>query len=362
MKEIIVRLGERSYPIFIGEGLLQQPDLLAPYITGQKVCIVSNRTVADLYLERLQSQLAGYQVSTVLIEDGEQYKNMDSFNRIIDHLLAQKVDRKSTVIALGGGVIGDLSGYAAASCLRGINFIQMPTTLLAQVDSSVGGKTGVNHQQGKNLIGAFYQPSCVVADIDSLSTLTQREFAAGMAEVIKYGLIRDAGFFDWLETNAEAIKVHDKDKLTHIVARSCEIKADVVSQDEKEAGLRAILNYGHTFGHTIEAAMGYKDWLHGEAISAGMVMASNLSLSLGALSGQTVQRIKNLFQAFSLPIDPPSSMTTAQMKELMLHDKKTINAQVRLILLHELGNAYVSGDYSPELLEKTISDALIKLI
>ncbi len=359
MKKIIVELGERSYPIFIGQDLLQQKELLKPFISGHKVCIVSNQTVAGLYLEKLQSQLTDCQLSTVLVEDGEQYKNMTSFNRIIDHLLEQKVDRKSTVIALGGGVIGDLTGYAAASCLRGINFIQIPTTLLSQVDSSVGGKTGVNHQQGKNLIGAFYQPSCVVADIDTLSTLSEREFAAGMAEVIKYGLIRDSTFFDWLETKVEAIKAHDKDKLTYIVARSCEIKADVVSQDEKEAGLRAILNYGHTFGHAIEAAVGYQGWLHGEAISAGMVMASNLSSAMGALSDQTVQRIKKLFQAFSLPIEPPSSMTTTQMKELMLHDKKTINAQVRLILLRELGNAYVSADYSPELLEKTINEALL---
>ncbi len=358
MKEITVQLDERSYPIFIGQGLLQQAGLLKPYISGQKVCIVSNQTVADLYLDRLQSQLTDYQVSIVLIEDGEQYKNMDSFNRVVDHLLEQNVDRKSTVIALGGGVIGDLAGYAAASCLRGINFIQIPTTLLAQVDSSVGGKTGVNHSQGKNLIGAFYQPSCVVADIDSLFSLSQREFSAGMAEVIKYGLISDADFFDWLEANTDSIKSLDKQKLAHIVARSCEIKADVVSQDEKESGLRAILNYGHTFGHAIEAAVGYQGWLHGEAISAGMVMASNLSAAMGALTEQNLDRIKNLFQAFALPIHPPASMSAAQMKALMLHDKKTIDAQVRLILLRAIGDAYVSADYSPQLLDKIITEAL----
>ena len=359
MKELIVELGERSYPIFIGQALLDKSGLLKPYISGQKVCIVSNQTVANFYLEKLKSQLTGYQVSTILIEDGEQFKNIDSFNRIIDHLLAQNVDRKSTVIALGGGVIGDVAGFAAASCLRGINFIQIPTTLLAQVDSSVGGKTGVNHQQGKNLIGAFYQPSCVVADIDTLSTLPERQFSAGMAEVIKYGLIQDRMFFDWIESNCDQIKSKNKDKLSHIVARSCEIKADVVSEDEKESGLRAILNYGHTFGHAIEAAVGYKDWLHGEAISVGMVMASNMSAAMGALDAQTVERIKGIFESFSLPIDPPNSMTCSQMKELMLHDKKTINQLVRLILLHKLGEAYISDDYSGELLDKTIANVLL---
>ena len=359
MKEITVNLGERSYPIFIGQSLLDKPGLIKPYISGQKVCIVSNQTVADLYLEKLQSQLSDYQVTTILIEDGEQYKNMVSFNRIVDHLLEQSVDRKSTVIALGGGVIGDVAGYAAASCLRGINFVQIPTTLLAQVDSSVGGKTGVNHQKGKNLIGAFYQPSCVIADIDTLSTLPDRQFSAGMAEVIKYGLIQDHTFFDWIESNCEALKSHSKDKLAQIVARSCEIKADVVSQDEKESGLRAILNYGHTFGHAIEAAVGYKNWLHGEAISVGMVMASNMSVAMGDLNERTVERISNLFQSFNLPIDPPDSMTRSQMKELMLHDKKTINQLVRLILLQKLGEAYICDDYPTELLDKTIEEVLL---
>ncbi len=359
MKQITVNLGEQSYPIFIGYDLLSKPGLLRPYVSGQKVCIVSNQTVADLYLEKLQSQLTEFQISTILIEDGEQYKNMTSFNQIVNCLLEQNVDRKSTVIALGGGVVGDVAGFAAASCLRGINFIQIPTTLLAQVDSSVGGKTGVNHQQGKNLIGAFYQPSCVVADISTLSTLPQRQFSAGMAEVIKYGLIKDETFFDWIESNSEQLKSQDQGKLVHIVARSCEIKAEVVSQDEKESGLRAILNYGHTFGHAIEAAVGYKDWLHGEAISAGMVMASAMSASMGALSQQTVDRIKHLFKAFELPIDPPPSMTHSQMKELMLHDKKTINKLVRLILLRKLGEAYVSDDYPADLLDKTITNALL---
>jgi len=358
MKQITVNLGERSYPIFIGQELLAKPDLLKSYIPGQKVCIVSNQTVADLYLDELKAQLSDYQLSTVLIEDGEQYKSMTSLNQILDHLLAQNVDRKSTVIALGGGVVGDIAGFAAASCLRGINFIQIPTTLLAQVDSSVGGKTGINHRQGKNLIGAFYQPTCVVVDINTLNTLSPRQFSAGMAEVIKYGLIKDVDFFDWIEGNTEQLKSLDTDKLTYIVARSCQIKADVVSQDEKEAGLRAILNYGHTFGHAIEAAVEYKGWLHGEAISAGMVMASQMSSSMGAFSLQTVNRISNLFQVFDLPISPPTSMTKAQMKELMLHDKKTINQLVRLVLLRNLGEAYVSDDYCVELLDKTIANVL----
>ena len=248
MKKITVDLGERSYPILIGQGLLETPGLFDEFIDGQKVCIVTNNTVADLYLEKLQTQLGSYQTSAFVIEDGEQFKTVSTYSQILDHLLAQKVDRKATVIALGGGVVGDVAGFAAASCLRGINFIQVPTTLLAQVDSSVGGKTGVNHDVGKNLIGAFYQPSCVVADLNTLDTLPPRDFNSGMAEVIKYGLIHDVDFFEWLEVNLDEIRQMNKQQLAHIVARSCEIKADVVSADETEQGLRAILNLGHTFG------------------------------------------------------------------------------------------------------------------
>ena len=358
MKEITVELGSRSYPIFIGETLLNQPELIRPYIRGKKVCIVTNSTVAKLYLQKLQSTFSHLNTSSFIINEGEQFKSMDTFNAILDHLLTQKVDRNSTVIALGGGVVGDVAGFAAASCLRGINFIQMPTTLLAQVDSSVGGKTGVNHSSGKNLIGAFYQPSCVVADLDTLDTLTQREFSAGMAEVIKYGLISDAAFFQWIESNIDQIRQKNKQHLTHIVARSCEIKAQVVSEDEKEQGLRAILNFGHTFGHTIEAALKYKGWLHGEAISAGMVMASALSAELGHVDGSTVKRITQLFQQFELPVTPPASMTLEQMKTLMLSDKKTLDSVIRLVLLKRLGQAYVTNDYPVKSLDQVIVESL----
>ena len=358
MKNITVELGERSYPIFIGEGLLEQPDLLSQFIDGQKVCIVSNNLVADLYLEKVQAQLSRFQTSTFIIEDGEQFKSMDTLNNVLDHLLGQQVDRKSTLIALGGGVVGDLSGFAAASCLRGINFIQIPTTLLAQVDSSVGGKTGVNHTRGKNLIGAFYQPRCVLADLGTLDTLSDRDFSAGMAEVIKYGLIDDIEFFNWIESNHDQIRRKNKDCLSHVVARSCEIKADVVSKDETEQGLRAILNFGHTFGHAIEAATGYKSWLHGEAISAGMVMACEFSQMLGHIDSTDVERVKKLFSRFDLPINPPGELTAEQMKQLMLQDKKTLDSVIRLILLKKLGKAYVSDDYPEKLLLQLISQSL----
>ena len=358
MKRIIVDLGQRSYPILIGQGLLDEPGLFDEFIPGQKVSIITNSTVAELYLDKLQAQLANYQTSAFIIEDGEQFKTVTTYSQILDHLLVQKVDRKSTVIALGGGVVGDVAGFAAASCLRGINFIQVPTTLLAQVDSSVGGKTGVNHDVGKNLVGAFYQPSCVVADLNTLDTLPTRDFNSGMAEVIKYGLIRDADFFDWLETNQDEIRQMSKPQLAHIVARSCEIKAEVVSADETEQGLRAILNLGHTFGHAIEAAMGYGQWMHGEAISAGMVMATQMSASMGDISDSTVARISKLFSAFDLPVQPPQAMSKQQMKELMVYDKKTVDSLIRLILLKQLGEAYVSNDYSDQLLDQVMFKAL----
>ena len=360
MKRITVNLGERSYPIHIGEGLLDNSGLIDEFICGQKVCIVTNNTVADLYLEKLQSNLTRYQTTAFIIEDGEQHKTVQTFSRILDHLLNQKVDRKSTVIALGGGVVGDVAGFAAASCLRGINFIQVPTTLLAQVDSSVGGKTGVNHEVGKNLIGAFYQPCSVIADLNTLDTLSKREFAAGMAEVIKYGLIRDSAFFDWIEANVGQIRQMEKQHLAHIVARSCEIKADVVSNDETEQGIRAILNLGHTFGHAIEAALGYGQWLHGEAISAGMVMATRMSAAMGDISESTVSRVVKLFSEFDLPVHPPQTISTEQLKTLMIYDKKTYNSLIRLILLKQFGEAYVCDQYSDQLLDQIIEQALNK--
>ncbi len=358
MKKIVVNLGERSYPILIGEGLLDSKGLFDEFIKGKKVCIVTNSTIAEHYLDKLQSNLTDYQTSAFIIEDGEQFKTMRTYTQILDFLLSWKVDRKSTVIALGGGVVGDVAGFAAASCLRGINFIQIPTTLLAQVDSSVGGKTGVNHKMGKNLIGAFYQPSCVVADLSTLDTLSSREFSSGMAEVIKYGLIRDSDFFDWIEANAVNIKAMHKPHLSHIVARSCEIKAEIVSKDEKEYGLRAILNLGHTFGHAIEAALGYGQWLHGEAISAGMIMATSMSKAMGDIDDSTLVRVTKLFSEFNLPVGPPESMSKQQMKGLMAYDKKTVDSSIRLILLEQLGNAYVSNDYPDELLDQIITQAL----
>lgn len=358
MKRIIVDLGERSYPILIGEGLLNRAGLFDEFIKGQKVCIVTNETVAELYLNKLKSNLKNYQTSAFIIKDGEQFKTLATYTQILDHLLTQKVDRNATVIALGGGVVGDVAGFAAASCLRGINFIQVPTTLLAQVDSSVGGKTGVNHQLGKNLIGAFYQPSCVVADLDTLDTLPVRDFSSGMAEVIKYGLIRDSDFFDWLEANVGRIRQMDKQYLENIVARSCEIKADVVSRDEKEQGLRAILNLGHTFGHAIEAAQGYGQWLHGEAISAGMVMATSMSAAMGDVSDATVTRVSRLFSDFDLPVSPPESMSKDQMKALMVYDKKTLDSLIRLVLLKQLGKAYISDEYPDQILDRIMLQAL----
>ena len=360
MKRIIVNLGERSYPIIIGEGLLDSTGVFDEFISGHKVCIVTSKTVAGLYLEKIRSKLSDYQTTAFVIEDGEQFKTVETYSQILDHLLSQKVDRKSSVIALGGGVVGDVAGFAAASCLRGINFIQVPTTLLAQVDSSVGGKTGVNHNVGKNLIGAFYQPSAVIADLDTLDTLPMREFSAGMAEVIKYGLIQDSHFFDWIESNRELIRQMNKDCLAHIVARSCEIKADVVSRDEKELGIRAILNLGHTFGHAIEAAQGYGQWLHGEAISAGMVLATRMSAAMGDVSDTTVSRVVQLFTDFDLPVDPPDSMSRDQMKSLMVYDKKTVNSLIRLILLKQLGKAYVSDQYPDQLLDQVLLQALKK--
>ena len=358
MKKISVELADRSYPIFIAPGLLGRAELLDDYIKGQKVCIVTNQTVSPLYLDKLKAMLNAYQLSTFAIADGEQFKTLQTYHQVLDHLLGEKVDRQSTVIALGGGVVGDLTGFAAASCLRGINFIQVPTTLLAQVDSSVGGKTGVNHKAGKNLVGAFYQPACVVADLDTLDTLPQREYAAGMAEVIKYGLIRDAVFFEWIESHVDLIKHKDKASLAHIVARSCEIKAQVVSMDETEQGLRAILNLGHTFGHAIEAAMQYRGWLHGEAISAGMVMAADLSRAMGYIDTATVQRICRLLQRFDLPTAPPESISVEQMKTLMLQDKKTLDSIVRLILIKQLGDAFVSKDYDRDRLDQTLNSYL----
>ncbi len=344
-KKVQVQLGDRSYPIYIGSGEIQSADI-ASHVCGQKVLIVSNETIAPLYLELVEKQLSDKQVDRVILADGEQYKNLDNLNLIFDQLIARHHDRKTTVIALGGGVVGDMTGFAAACYQRGVPFIQIPTTLLAQVDSSVGGKTAVNHALGKNMIGAFYQPQAVIIDTDTLSTLSGREFCAGLAEVIKYGLILDADFFEWLECNLEALLNRDQPALAYAVELSCISKSRIVSADETEQGVRAILNLGHTFGHAIETFQQYKDWIHGEAIAAGMVMAAELSVMAGDLSRADLVRVKNLLTACSLPIAPPRGMAAEDFMRLMVRDKKVLDGQLRLVLLKNLGSAYVGDQFS----------------
>ncbi len=337
-----VDLGERSYPISIGPAVLDEA-LLARHVAGRKVAIVTNTTVAPLYLERVAAPLAaaGKEVISVVLEDGEEHKNWSSLMQIFDALLANKCDRKTTLVALGGGVIGDLTGYAAASYMRGVDFIQVPTTLLSQVDSSVGGKTGINHPLGKNMIGAFYQPKVVLADTSTLETLPQRELAAGLAEVIKYGPIIDEDFFAWTEENIGKLVAGDRAALGYAIARSCEIKADVVRQDEREGGLRAILNFGHTFGHAIEAGMGYGAWLHGEAVGCGMVMAADLSHRLGYIDAATLERIHNVVAAAGLPVKAPD-LGIERWLELMEVDKKNEGGAIKFILIKPLGTAIVT--------------------
>ncbi|SFM71965.1 bifunctional shikimate kinase/3-dehydroquinate synthase AroKB [Rugamonas rubra] len=353
-----VDLGERSYPISIGPNLLNDGALLARHVNGGKVAIVTNSTVAPLYLERLEQGLraAGKQVISIVLPDGEEHKNWASLMAIFDALLAAKADRKTTLVALGGGVIGDLTGYAAASYMRGVDFIQVPTTLLSQVDSSVGGKTGINHPLGKNMIGAFYQPRAVIADTATLETLPARELSAGLAEVIKHGAIIDAAFFDWIEANIALLVGRDKGALAYAIARSCEIKAEVVRQDEREGGLRAILNFGHTFGHAIEAGLGYGHWLHGEAVGCGMVMAADLSARMGLVEQATVARVRALVAAAGLPVKAPD-LGTARWLELMEVDKKNEGGAIKFILLKPLGSPSIT--HAPqELLLATLAAAV----
>jgi shikimate kinase/3-dehydroquinate synthase len=333
-----VELGERSYPISIGPALLGDGALLARHVNGGKVAIITNTTIAPLYLARVEAGLrgAGKDVMSIVLPDGEEFKNWSSLMQIFDTLLANKADRKTTLIALGGGVIGDLTGYAAASYMRGIDFIQVPTTLLSQVDSSVGGKTGINHPLGKNMIGAFYQPRAVIADTATLETLPARELSAGLAEVIKHGAIIDAAFFDWIEANMAKLVARDKGALAYAIARSCEIKADVVRQDEREGGLRAILNFGHTFGHAIENGLGYGAWLHGEAVGCGMVMAADLSHRMGLVDAATVARMRTLVAAAGLPVKAPD-LGAERWLELMEVDKKNEGGAIKFILLKPLG-------------------------
>lgn len=354
-----VNLGDRSYPIYIGSGLLDQPHLLQRHVHGKRVLVVTNTKVAPLYLDRVINALTvgnpNVSVESVILPDGEQYKNMDTLMKVYDKAIESRLDRRCTFVALGGGVIGDMCGYAAASFLRGVNFIQIPTTVMAQVDSSVGGKTGVNHRLGKNLIGAFYQPQSVLIDTDTLNTLPERELASGFAEVIKYGLIRDAEFFAWQERNMDALMARDPDALAYAIKRSCENKAEVVSLDEKESGLRATLNLGHTFGHAIETGCGYGEWLHGEAVAAGTVMAVDMSYRLGWIDNSVVERANKILKQAKLPTGPPENVTVEMFKSVMAVDKKVADGLLRLILLKgPLGSCVFTGDYDRKALDETL--------
>lgn len=352
---VTIDLGDRSYPIHIGKGLLQQPSLLTHHIRSKQVMIVTNDRLNALYGEALSKTLADYNTKVVSLPDGEQYKNLDVLNTIFDALLSAGFDRGCTLIALGGGVVGDMTGFAAASYQRGVDFLQIPTTLLAQVDSSVGGKTGVNHALGKNMIGAFHQPRCVLADTDTLNTLDDAELKAGLAEVIKYGFIIDAAFFDWLENNLDALLARDPSALAFAIQRSCEIKADVVTRDETEQGQRALLNLGHTFGHAIESSSGYGVWLHGEAVSAGTAMAMDLSVRLGWLQEQERERGITLLQRTGLPVTPPDTMTRSDFLTHMQRDKKTRDGQLHLILMKAIGHAVVTAEFDNDAFDQTLS-------
>ncbi len=357
IKTLNLDLGERSYPIHIGPGLIAQPDLYQPHIRGRQIMLVSNVTVAPLYLQTVREALAGYHLETVILPDGEEFKNLEILNRIFDALLEHRFNRNCSLIALGGGVVGDITGFAAACYQRGVDFIQIPTTLLAQVDSSVGGKTGVNHALGKNMIGAFHQPRCVLADTSVLATLDDRQLSAGIAEIVKYGLIEDIEFFAWLEQNMDRLLARDTEALIYAIERSCRCKADIVAADERESGKRALLNLGHTFGHAIETGMGYGQWLHGEAVAAGMVLAADLSARHGWLASQDVERLRALLVRAKLPVAAPQEMSRDRFLELMSVDKKALDGGLRLVLLDHIGRAKLCSDFDPRLLEQTLDAA-----
>jgi 3-dehydroquinate synthase len=354
MITLTVDLGERSYPIYIGDKLLGQAELLKQHIPGNSALIVSNETVAPLYLNKTQSMLSGLKNEAVILPDGEKYKNLEVLNQIYDGLLRNRFDRNTTVIALGGGVVGDMAGFAAASYQRGVHLIQIPTTLLSQVDSSVGGKTGVNHALGKNMIGAFYQPKAVISDTDTLDTLPDRELSAGIAEIIKYGLICNAEFFSWLENNMQVLLNRDKQALVHAIEVSCQTKADIVAADERESGKRALLNLGHTFGHAIENGLGYGEWLHGEAVGAGMCMAAVMSNQMGWMNDEETRKTINLIEQAKLPTKAPASMTSGTFLELMSVDKKVLDGVLRLVLMKGIGQSLVTSDYTMDDLTKAL--------
>ncbi len=349
-----VELGARGYPILIGAGLLGEAGHYLPGIGGRQALIVTDETVAPLYLEPVRGALATLDCEALVLPDGEEHKTLATVNRIFDTLLAKRFDRRCTLVALGGGVIGDITGFAAACYQRGVDFIQVPTTLLAQVDSSVGGKTGVNHPLGKNMIGAFHQPRRVIADTAALDTLDDRQVAAGLAEVIKYGLIMDAEFFGWIEENLDPLMRRDPAALAHAIEHSCRCKARIVAADEREQGRRALLNLGHTFGHAIETAVGYGNWLHGEAVAAGTCLAARLSLAMGWLASGELERIERVMAAAGLPTEPPADLAGEQMLELMAVDKKVQDGVQRLVLLRAVGEAVVSADFDPAALRAVL--------
>ena len=355
-KILNVELADKSYPIYIGSNLLSSKSLLSDHIQGKQVMIVTNTTIAPLYLEKLKDALSDFNVESVVLPDGEEFKTLETLNKVFDALLKAKFDRSSTLVALGGGVVGDITGYAAASYQRGVNFIQVPTSLLSQVDSSVGGKTGVNHELGKNMIGAFYQPKAVIIDVDTLDTLSDQEYSAGMAEVIKYGLLGNADFFSMLETNIESIMARNKDLIIEIIFNSCKDKASIVALDEFERGKRALLNLGHTFGHGIENAFGYGNYLHGEAVSIGMVMAAKLSMDEGHLSNEDAIRVESILSKADLPISIKKSIGSETLIEAMSLDKKSIDGKIRLVLLKALGDSYLTDSYSKENFNKVINN------
>jgi 3-dehydroquinate synthase len=349
MHTLHVDLGERSYPVYIGRDLLSDPEILARHAKGSQLVIVSNDTVAPLFMDRVRAALGERGLLTeVILPDGEQFKTLDTLSRIFDEVMAAGHDRSTTFVALGGGVVGDITGFAAACYQRGVNFLQLPTTLLAQVDSSVGGKTAVNHPMGKNMIGAFYQPSAVVIDINTLQSLPSRELAAGLAEVIKYGLICDEPFYRWLQEQMPRLLAREEAALAEAVERSCSNKASVVAADEREGGIRAILNLGHTFGHAIETAQGYGQWLHGEAVAVGMLLALELSARRGAISADEVAGLRRLLQAAGLPVAPPPELSSQRFIELMRRDKKVLDGRLRLVLLDAIGAATVVDDVSSQ--------------
>jgi 3-dehydroquinate synthase len=349
-----VDLGERSYPIYIGEHLHADATYYERHVPGKQVMVVTNETIAPLYLQATLAALHGFEVAHVVLPDGEAFKTLEVLNEIYTALLQNRFSRKCTLVALGGGVIGDMTGFAAATYQRGVDFIQVPTTLLSQVDSSVGGKTGVNHPLGKNMIGAFHQPLAVLADTATLNTLDDRQFASGMAEVIKYGLIADREFFDWLEGEMDLLRARDPMRLASAIERSCQCKAEVVAADEREAGQRALLNLGHTFGHAIETGMGYGSWLHGEAVAAGMCMAADLSCRLGWLGSEDLTRACSLIERAGLPTLPPAQLGPDQFLSLMSVDKKVLDGKLRLVLLKAIGSACVTDEFEMAKLHETL--------